>query len=360
MIRASREQAQAAGGAEQPRPEVRIERPERAPGQPVRWYRVPIPKEELRRLNQRSDLLGAMQTLGFLGTIGGTGTLFAWSCFHAPWFAPLAILAHGACCAFLVNGFHELVHDSVFRTRWLNRAFLPLFSFLGWYNHVGFWASHTEHHKFTLHPPDDLEVVQPEQVSWRRLARMALFDAWGFVHTVRGTWRTARGFLQGDWERHLFERVKPEMRPAFHRWARVVLVGHALVVAASVASGWWPVAIAVTTCRFFAPVLQFLTNATQHIGLMDRYPDYRVCCRTIELNPVLRFLYWHMNYHTEHHMYPGVPCYNLAKLHRLVRHELPPTTRGLLRTWASIRPILRRQASDPDYRFVPPLPERSR
>ncbi|MEJ5170114.1 MAG: fatty acid desaturase, partial [Fimbriimonadales bacterium] len=139
----------------------------------------------------------------------------------------------------------------------------------------------------------------------------------------------------------------------------IVLAGHAAVVGVSLASGWWPVALAVTTCRFFAPILQFLTNATQHIGLMDRYPDYRVCCRTIELNPVLRFLYWHMNYHTEHHMYPGVPCYNLGKLHRLVRDQLPPTARGLIRTWLQIRPILRRQAEEPEYRYVPPLPAAS-
>lgn len=336
-----------------------VSRPQRTPGQPIRWYRVPISKEDLRRLNRRSDLLGGLQTVGFLATIAGTGAAFVWCCFHAAWLAPLAIWVHGACSSFLINGFHELVHDSVFRTRWLNRAFLAVFSFLGWYNHIGFWASHTEHHKFTLHPPDDLEVVQPEQVTWRGLARLALFDVWGFLATVRATWRTALGHLQGDWERHLFERIKPEARPAFHRWARIVLAGHAAVVGVSLASGWWPVALAVTTCRFFAPILQFLTNATQHIGLMDRYPDYRVCCRTIELNPVLRFLYWHMNYHTEHHMYPGVPCYNLGKLHRLVRDQLPPTARGLIRTWLQIRPILRRQAEEPEYRYVPPLPAAS-
>jgi fatty acid desaturase len=330
---------------------------ERKPGEAIRWYRVPIPKEDLRRLNQRSDLLGGLQTLGFLAVLAGTGTLFVWCCFHAPWFALPALLLHGACCAFLINGFHELVHDSVFRTRWLNGAFLQVFSFLGWYNHIGFWASHTEHHKFTLHPPDDLEVVQPEQVTWRRLLPMLLFDARGFYHTVLAMVRTARGQLQGEWERHLFEKLKPDMRPAFHRWAKIVLVGHVVVVAVSVATGWWPVAVAVATCRFWFPALQFLTNATQHIGLQDRYPDYRVCCRTIQLNPLLRFLYWHMNFHTEHHMYPGVPCYNLGKLHRLVRHELPPTTRGLVRTWLQIRPILQRQAEDPSYRWIPDLPE---
>ena len=39
---------------------------------------------------------------------------------------------------------------------------------------------------------------------------------------------------------------------------------------------------------------------------------------------VVRFLYWHMNYHIEHHMYAAVPCYRLGRLHRAIRHELPP------------------------------------
>jgi fatty acid desaturase len=81
-----------------------------------------------------------------------------------------------------------------------------------------------------------------------------------------------------------------------------------------------------------------------------------VCCRTFYLNPVLQFLYWHMNYHTEHHMYAGVPCYNLGRLHRRIRHEMPPCPRGLIQTWREIRDILRRQAEDPSYQHFPSLP----
>ncbi|MGY8902743.1 MAG: fatty acid desaturase, partial [Flavobacteriales bacterium] len=34
---------------------------------------------------------------------------------------------------------------------------------------------------------------------------------------------------------------------------------------------------------------------------------------------LILFLYWHMNWHTEHHLYAGVPCYNLKKLHQAVK-----------------------------------------
>jgi len=73
---------------------------------------------------------------------------------------------------------------------------------------------------------------------------------------------------------------------------------------------------------FYGGWLFFLCNNTQHIGLQDHVPDFRLCCRTFALHPVTRFHYWQMNYHTEHHMYAAVPCYNLGKLHALIRHDL--------------------------------------
>jgi hypothetical protein len=41
------------------------------------------------------------------------------------------------------------------------------------------------------------------------------------------------------------------------------------------------------------------------------------------MNPVSRFIYWNMNYHVEHHMFPMVPYHALPKLHELIKHDLP-------------------------------------
>ena len=76
----------------------------------------------------------------------------------------------------------------------------------------------------------------------------------------------------------------------------------------------------------------FLCNNTQHVGLQDNVPDFRLCTRTILLNLVVRFLYWHMNFHIEHHMYAAVPCYNLGRLHEAIKHNLPRSPNGLLET----------------------------
>ena len=82
---------------------------------------------------------------------------------------------------------------------------------------------------------------------------------------------------------------------------------------------------------------------TQHISLLDNVDDFRKCCRTFVPNPLVRFLYWHMNFHIEHHMYVGVPCYRLGRLHRLIEDDLPPSPVGILQTWREINEILVRQ-----------------
>jgi fatty acid desaturase len=66
-----------------------------------------------------------------------------------------------------------------------------------------------------------------------------------------------------------------------------------------------------------------------------------------------------MNFHIEHHMYPAVPCYHLGKLHRMIRHDLPPCPHGLWATWEEIIGILRKQQEDPTYQHVAPVPQNS-
>lgn len=323
----------------------------------IHWYRCSVSREDLARLNKRSNLKAAFQTCGYLGLLAVTGTAAAVAAGRIHWSLVLVLLfVHGTGYAFIINGFHELVHDSVFKTRFLNRFFLRIFSFLGWHNHIGFWASHTEHHKYTLHPPADLEVVLPAKLTLRGFLTSAIVDPRRFYDVLKDNIRISRNRLEGEWEKHLFETVVPQQRRRYVNWARFVLVGHAAIVVVSLALGWWMVPIVVTLAHCYGSALQWLCNNTQHIGLQDDVEDFRLCTRTILLNPLFQFLYWHMNFHIEHHMYAAVPCYNLGKLHRLVRHDLPVSSRGLLATWRHISAIQRRQRDDPDYQYVPELP----
>ena len=323
----------------------------------ITWYRSRLDREVLRSLNQRSDWKGMLQTLGHLGLLTLTGT----GAFYAAGRLPLPVLLlilflHGTVHAFLLNGFHELCHNSVFRTKFLNTFFLRIFSFLGPFNYVRFWASHSDHHKYTLHPPDDYEVMLPVKLTFSGFLKSAIVNPWGFYARWKLIVRLSFGKLEGPEATVMFPESDMEKRRELFNWARIQLVGHALIVGVSLYFGLWLVPVLITLAPAYGGWLLYLCNTTQHVGLTDNVPDFRLCCRTITLNPLVRFLYWHMNFHIEHHMYAAVPCYNLGKLHKLIKHELPHCPVGLFETWKQIITILKKQKTDPEYQYVPELP----
>ena len=325
----------------------------------IPWYRTRLDREVLAELNRKSDALGLLQTLGYLGTLVATGAA-AW---HAglylewPWFL-LALFVHGTGYAFIVNGFHELCHSSVFRTKWLSQLFLNVLSFLGWYNPVHFWASHAEHHKYTLYPPEDGEVVLPIHMTLKGYLLGAIVDPFGAWYRIRNTFRRGLfGRLNPGWDMILFPPKEIDKRRRLFRWDRVLVIGHTGIVVGSLYIGWWPLPVLLTLASFYGRWLFLLCNNTQHIGLTDEVTDFRLNSRTIILNPLVRFLYWHMNFHIEHHMYAAVPCYKLGKLHRAIRHDLPRCHAGLYATWREIIAIQKRQKTEPDYQYQPEVVE---
>ena len=66
-----------------------------------------------------------------------------------------------------------------------------------------------------------------------------------------------------------------------------------------------------------------------------------------------------MNWHLEHHMYAGVPCYNLKKLTRVIADDMPEP-RTLRSAWREMLTTWRRQETDPSYQFDTPLPPTAR
>ena len=70
--------------------------------------------------------------------------------------------------------------------------------------------------------------------------------------------------------------------------------------------------------------------------------------------PIGRLLYWNMNYHIEHHIFPTVPFHSLPALRDEIREELPREAGGVFSTNAKIVGAIRRQKSDSSY-FLRPV-----
>ena len=166
----------------------------------IKWYRTPLPREKLSALNARSDAKGLMQSLAVLAILAATGTTTLWAAFRGYWLmVPLLLFLHGTVGSFHINAVHELCHNSVFKTKALNSLFIRIFGFLGWNDWVWFNVSHANHHRYTLHPPRDGEVVLPlSWISRKNFWKAAIWQPLAPFRIVRATLCRARGLWRDD------------------------------------------------------------------------------------------------------------------------------------------------------------------
>ena len=131
-----------------------------------------------------------------------------------------------------------------------------------------------------------------------------------------------------------------------------------MIVLSIVFQFWW-LMILVSGGIFVANAWLYFVGMTQHTGLRDNVPDFRLCVRTIQLDSLTSFLYWRMERHIEHHMFAGAPCYNLKRLSREIADDMP-APRSLLGAWREMRSVWQRQQTEPDYQYDTPLPPTAR
>ena len=142
-------------------------------------------------------------------------------------------------------------------------------------------------------------------------------------------------------------------------WSRCLLAGHGLLTVVAITTGQWILICIVSLPSFVANIVAYAVGMTQHCGLKQNDSDFRKSVRSIRINAVLEFLYWRMNWHTEHHMFAGVPCYNLKKLHNAVADNMPEP-RSLANAWREMLDTWQRQQSDPEYFYDTPVPQQIR
>jgi len=340
----------------------------------VKWYRSPIEFAKQRELSKRSDVQGWLQAGGHLALFAFTGTLvyLFWS--QQIWFGfLLALFVLGTVASFFVGiASHELSHGSVFRTKWLNKVFLYLFSLLGWWNPFDYANSHTYHHRYTLYPEGDRENLLPlnPNLRWSLLLQLftvnlftqpgRTFSTGGLFSTILHTIRGAFGGVGStdipfnEWLQAL-HTDKPEEHRKSIRWSRILLIFHGSVLVVSIVTGLWVLPLIISFSVFIGNWGVYFLGMTQHCGLRTEVSDFRKSTRSIRVNPIAGFLYWHMNWHIEHHMYVGIPCYNLEKLSQEIADDMPEP-RTLVEAWREMRETWRQQQTDPSYEFDTPLP----
>ncbi|MGA0192649.1 MAG: fatty acid desaturase [bacterium] len=332
----------------------------------IKWYRCPIDPTVLRELSKPSDLQGFQMALGHLGLWLLTGALSFYFAVEQLWLGfLLTIFLHGTVGTFFSAPHHELCHGTVFKTKRLNEIFLRIFSTLGLQNFHIYKMSHSYHHRFTLHRIADKEVVLPKTPSLKFLYLLQLFtfnitggfESRGLFPTMRGLFRVAADRMEqpyNEWGTELYAEFPEERLKAVH-WARYLIAVHLSFAVFAMLIGYPILILIVSLHPFIGNWLRYFVGAPMHCGLRSDVSDFRKCVRTITLDPISEFLYWHMNWHLEHHMFAAVPCYNLKKLYEAVAEDMPKP-RTLIGSWKEMLEVVKQQEADPAYEFDTPVP----
>ena len=315
------------------------------------WYRTPIDRKTMKQLMKRSDQPALRDTailFGCMVLFAGIAIALMPSWWSAPFWLAYGVLYGSA----MDSRWHECGHGTAFKTRWMNKVVYQIASFCMIRDPHCWKFSHARHHSDTIIVGRDPEVAIMRPV----VAIKMIANLFGVMDMIDGVKRIFA---------HVAGRILPDeaeyMEPVFFektiRTARIWLAIYAVTIAAAlVAQSWVPVLL-IGLPRLFGAWHMVMCGWLQHGGLADNVLDHRLNCRTVYMNPVSRFIYWNMNYHVEHHMFPLVPYYKLPELHEVCKPDFPPPNGSIADGFAEMLPALWRQRIDPDFHLRRPLPE---
>ena len=318
------------------------------------WYHTDIPRKLMKELMKRSDGPAIRDTLIWLAALGlsaAGGTWFWGTAWCVPFFFVYGTLYGSASD----SRWHECGHGTAFRTPWMNDAVYQLACFMIMRNPVTWRWSHARHHTDTVIVGRDPEiaVMRPPDLVRLGLNLFGLLDAW---HAMLDMARNAAGRMSAEERTFIPEQEQPKAI----RIARVWLAIYMATVALALALHSWLPLMLVGLPRLYGAWHHVMTGLLQHGGLADNVTDHRLNSRTVTMNPLSRFIYWNMNYHVEHHMFPMVPYHALPRLHDLIKNDLPAPSPSILAGYREMIPAFLRQLRNEDYCLKRELPPTAR
>lgn len=314
------------------------------------WYQTSIPHKTMRKLLVRKDGPAIIDTLLLLIILvfTATATIILWG----TWWVIIPYLIYAVFYATSSDSrWHECSHGTAFKTDWMNNIVYEIASFMVMRESVVWRWSHTRHHSDTIIVGRDPEIQIPRPPDIKGLI-LSIFNIGVYKTYFPNLIKHAFGKILDTEKTYI---PKTEFRKVKFN-ARIYLLIYIAVIGLSVIlQSWAPIFLFIFP-HFFGTWIMIVHNTTQHAGLAENVLDHRLNCRTVYMNPISRFIYWNMNYHLEHHMFPLVPYHALPKLHQLIKDDCPPVYKSIYSAWSEIIPTIKRQIKEPSYFVKRKLP----
>ncbi|MEE9405608.1 MAG: NADH:ubiquinone reductase (Na(+)-transporting) subunit F [Algisphaera sp.] len=318
------------------------------------WYTTPLTRAQMRHALERSDGPALRDTAIWFGLLALTGGIAAALWIAGSWWCVVPFVLYGVLYGSASDSrWHESSHSTPFKTEWMNLALYNISSFMVMREPTPWRWSHTRHHSDTLVVGRDPEIAIPRPPDLWAVA-MSLVILRSGPATIK------KVFIHAFANRLTAEEATymPDEAKSTTFWtARIWVLIFAAVILTCILTGSILPALLVVLPSFYGAWLMPVFGMTQHTGLAENVLDHRLNCRTVKMNLVSRFLYWNMNYHVEHHMFPLVPYHKLPALHELTKHDHPKPYRSITAAFREIIPAMLKQIKDPWYHVKRTLPE---
>jgi len=295
---------------------------------------LPIPTDELRAISRRSNGPGLRRLAVHLGSIAAAAAAVL-AARATLWIWP-AMVALGLLEVTLFAPHHEATHETPFRSRWPMRLVGLVAGFLLLLPPKLFRAFHIAHHRYAQDPARDPELLGTMPLT-RRLYAWRLTGIPYWIWNVRKLFAIAAGRADDPW-------IAPEARGSIEREARGFLAAYAAIFAGAIAlRSPLPLLLWVVPVVIAQPALRYLLLA-EHTGCPLGADPWTNTRTTLASAPV-RYLFWNMSYHAEHHLVPAVPFHALPALHAKVGKRFATVDPGYPAAHRGIRAAISRLAT---------------
>ncbi|PCC72801.1 Fatty acid desaturase [Nannocystis exedens] len=241
--------------------------------------------------------------------------------------------AYSVLLASMFAPMHEAGHGTAFASKRLNRLVLQLAAGLSLMPPTGFVAFHFEHHRKT-HEVGDPEVPGGDLAlaAWPKnpIAALIVLSGLPLLLAKLAALVNLAAPRGPKWFVKWMPWLPEVQRPATIHEARIIVA--VLVVLVALAWLVWPALGWLLAGCAGAHVVLGPYLAAEHTG-MPTDGDVLARTRSVRSNAAVRWLFWNMPYHAEHHGWPAVPFHAVPALHRRVAAGLPRRYRGYLHVY---------------------------
>jgi fatty acid desaturase len=322
------------------------------------WKRPKIDREVLKELSARSTVNGLLRIAYFVLLLALSAAAAVSVSRIDLWLAIPVLYVYYFFYGFWVAILHELQHKTVFAERedWLNEVFLFITQTIAWNSPTYARISHRLHHRYTMVRGVDPETDWPEVITSRWLRNFLLYlvarilVVGALVELGKAVWLQVER-IAGRRDRMMREHCSEAEVTAIRIESLAILLIHAAAAAAAIVFHvWWILAFFTLAWQIGSP-MEILWHATKHIGRPYNVNDHRLNTRSIRVSGFIKLIFWGLDDHVDHHLFPVVPSRNLPKLHRILEKDLPDPD-NIFGCWAEMFEISKEKDRDPRREFV--------